>query len=155
MSSSNRLSGAVEIFFTELAESLDWHTELQRETDRAHQKCQSLITTTRAAIESLPRSEHARLYDRLRALAGQVAPKEPDIRRPTERTTLVRTWLRDHAPTEFHTSDLRAWLEQHGHRTRHNYVGTLMGRFADRGVVTRTGYGTYRVNREHGELAGS
>ncbi|MEL6998623.1 MAG: hypothetical protein AAFP68_10220, partial [Pseudomonadota bacterium] len=104
---------------------------------------------------SLPQSEHARLFERLRTLAGTVTPKGADIRRPTERTTLVRTWLRDHAPTEFHTSDLRAYLEKQGHRTRHNYVGTLMGRFADRGVVTRTGYGTYRVNREHAELAGS
>ncbi|MEL6998894.1 MAG: hypothetical protein AAFP68_11595, partial [Pseudomonadota bacterium] len=75
MSSSNRLSGAVEVFFTELAESLDWHTELQRETDRAHQKCQSLITTARSAIESLPQSEHARLFERLRTLAGTVTPK--------------------------------------------------------------------------------
>ncbi|MEM9059960.1 MAG: hypothetical protein AAGD13_05815 [Pseudomonadota bacterium] len=153
MSSSNRLSGAVEIFFAELAETLDWHADLQREADHAHQKCQSLITTTRAAIEALPLSEHARLFERLRTLADQAAPKGADIRRPTERTTLVRIWLRDRAPAEFHTSDLRAWLEQHGHRTRHNYVGTLMGRFADRGVVTRTGHGTYRVNREHGELS--
>ncbi len=34
-----------------------------------------------------------------------------------------------------------------------NYVGTLLGRFAKRGVVERVAMGRYRVNRDHKELA--
>lgn len=73
--------------------------------------------------------------------------------RPTERTRHALRWLATRERPEFHTSDLRAHFDATGHPTQRAYLPNLLARYAKAGVVTQTGHGRYRINRDHPELA--
>ena len=153
MPSSDRFNDALHLLFMELSDVDSWYRDVRKETSKAALRRQALISTLRSAIETLPPQNRPPPMARLRKLVGETAPPANLNGSPTDRTTLVRNWLRDEAPERFHCSDLRAHLLQRGHVTRMNYVGTLLGRFAKRGVVERVAMGRYRVNRDHAELA--
>lgn len=153
--SSDRFNDALHLFFMELAEVDAWYRDLKTETDKAALKRQALITTLRSAIETLPVEDRPTPMARLRKLVGETATiaNVNGIPRRTDRTSIVRDWLREEAPERFDCTDLRAHLLRRGHVTRANYVGTLLSRFAKRGIVERVAMGRYRVNRDHPELA--
>ena len=142
MSSSDRVTDALEIFFTQLTETIRWREELTREQARADEKKTRILRTLRAGISTLPEADQSPALDRLNRLIGRV---ESTDTAGSDRTRLIKDWLKFDAPSQFTAAELRDHLARHGHSATMHYTGNLLGRLSKSGEVVRCGKGLYRV----------
>ncbi len=148
MSTATRLAGALEALFAELDEVARWEGDLAAEARTAARRRERLAESIRATVDALEPQAREPWLVRLRALTAAFDPARPK-RRPTARTRAALKWLKTREPAVFTTADLRAHFESKGLQTDRHYLPTLLYRYTAEGVVTRTGHGRFRVNREH------
>lgn len=152
MSTNPRLSGALDALFAELDEVAGWEGDLAAEARAAARRRERLADSIRATLDTLEAEAREPWLARLRGLIGAFDPSRPR-RRPTPRTRAALRWLKTREPATFSTAELRAHFESKGLPTGRHYLTTLLFGYAAEGVVTRTGHGRFRVNREHPDFA--
>jgi hypothetical protein len=151
MSTAPRVAGALQNLFAELDELAEWQKDIEHEARRAARRRERLLLSVRASIDTLVPPEREPWHARLRALTGAADPNRPK-RRPTPRTRAALKWLKDRDPATFAVAELHAHFESKGLAGGRHYLPALLFRYAAEGVVTQTGYGRYRVNRDHPDL---
>ena len=155
MTLTQGVDDALNIFLSELSSTVRAQREHQDEVNRARIRRDKLTRATVSAIDTLPVRKRETQLKRLRAIIGTDDPILHGSResRRTDRIRVTLEWMRDNARPTFTSADLRRHLGRLGHQNQSGYVGTLLGRLCEQGILTRVGYGRYRVNREHQEFA--
>ena len=142
-------------FFNQLFNCLKQEQETKSELEQLVDQRDRISTAIRSIIATIDPQHREHWRGKLRRMLDKADPLRGHqlAVHSTKRTRAIRTWLRDHGPTEFSNSDLVQALRQSGEQVDHHYVGTTLGRMAANGIVEKTGYGRYRVNLDHPALA--
>ncbi len=155
MTSTPGVDDALNIFLSELSSTVNAQRQHQDEANRARIRREKLTRTVCSAIETLPVRKREAQLQRLRSIIGTDDPILHGTRdsRRTDRIRVTLEWVRDNARPTFTSADLRHHLGRLGHENQSGYVGTLLKRLCEQGILTKVAYGRYRVNREHEEFA--
>lgn len=147
--------------------------------DPLPEACTLLLDALRAkteTVETLRRAlddARARRLDLMAALAPLIRGLEPEARREAERrfaailalvprkgrasgvegrARAALKWLCENEFTEIRAAELMHYLRRAGWTVDARYGARLLGQWAEKGIVFRTGHGLYRVNPVHDDV---
>jgi len=142
---------AIESAMAALAEKTRWQRELADELARAAAEREEVEQALYTLIRTLPEGERraaradvARLTRDLGAMRGRCGM--------TRRTRAMLEFLVESEHEEIRAAELNFYLRRLGLEQGSRYAASTLSGWAKQGIVTRTGHGTYRLNRLHPQV---
>jgi hypothetical protein len=143
---------ALHVLLLDLDRTVDWKLELMRETANAGTRIAKLTRSVEAALWLVPQPLRADYQRRLDASLARDAVGT-GAAPARDRVTLLHEFLAARGPARVTSKEVLRHLRANGHPTDAKAVARLMSAKRQQGLLTRTGRGSYRIEKAHPVLA--
>lgn len=150
--SAPSLLGVADAILEELRQLQLWITDLRADLVETEKKRTKLACALDSAVSALEPEDRADYEDKIETLLGALGRAQPGRPHVDERFETVMRLLADWSDEIITTADIRREFERRRLGGSRSYVSNLLKRLEKRGMVLKTGYGRYRIVRQHPHL---
>jgi hypothetical protein len=146
------MPNALHVLLLDLDRTVGWKLDLMREMVEASRRIANLARSVEAALWLVPqplRADYRRRLDASLARDAIGTGAAP----PKDRVTLLHEFLAARGPAKVTSKEVLRHLRANAHPADAKAVARLMSAKCQQGLLTRTGRGSYRIERTHPVLA--